>query len=167
MSTPETTTALVPTSTPSTIEVLCRYQEWGGGSSSDDTRRAEFNSWLAAREAKVRADTLEAAAKAVVFSGIPIPMGANSSPADQERAVQQWLREFARGLDLNQNPGDDWSDRELADALSDRDKVLAGEARAWADKIESNLADKSWQRTTGPSYRILRDFAKHILTGGR
>jgi hypothetical protein len=35
--------------TPSTIEVLCRYQEWAGGSSSDETRRAEFYRWLAAR----------------------------------------------------------------------------------------------------------------------
>ena len=34
--------------TPSRIEVLCRFQEWALGSSSDTVREAEFNRWLSA-----------------------------------------------------------------------------------------------------------------------
>ena len=47
--------------TPSRIEVLCRYQEWAGGSSSDTVREAEFDRFLAA----YRASVLEEAAEAV------------------------------------------------------------------------------------------------------
>jgi len=44
---------MMPEYTPTAIEVLCRYQEWAGGSSSDESRRAEFDRFLAARDAQV------------------------------------------------------------------------------------------------------------------
>jgi hypothetical protein len=53
--------------TPSELEVLCRYQEWAGGSASDQSRAAEFDRWLAAHDAQI----VEAAARMAELFGAP------------------------------------------------------------------------------------------------